>query len=189
MTTLARVDRRTFLKAGGGAGLLATIGGLEGILAARRAPAVAQPVKLHLLQWVDFIPEGDIELRRQAAEYGRQTKTEVTVETINANDLQARITASIQSGAGPDIIQLLHNWPHLYQNALADVSDLCEWKARDQAGYYPQMEAATRAGKRWLALPYGMVCGQITYRKSWFAEVGATQPPTTLEEYRRSAPL
>ena len=88
---LAAMPRRTFLKTTGVAGAAA---GLEGILAARRAPAVAQGTKLHLLQWVDFIPEGDVEVKRQVAEYTKQTKVEVTFETINANDLQARITAA-----------------------------------------------------------------------------------------------
>jgi ABC-type glycerol-3-phosphate transport system substrate-binding protein len=32
------------------------------------------------------------------------------VETINANDIQARITASIQSGAGPDIFMTVGSW-------------------------------------------------------------------------------
>jgi multiple sugar transport system substrate-binding protein len=176
--------RRSFLKAAVSAGTLPW-GGLAGMLEARRAPAFAQGTRIHLLQWVDFIPEGDVELKRQAAEYGQQSKVEITVENINANDLQARITAAIQSGAGPDIIQLLHNWPHLYQSALVDVSDLCEWKQKDQGGYYPQSEAAVRVGKQWLALPYGIVPGQVTYRKSWFAEVGVTQPPKTLEEHRK----
>ena len=62
-----------------------------------------------------------------------------------------------QTGAGPDIILTLHNWPHLYASSLADVSDLCEWKAKDQGGYYEQSEAAARDGQRWLALPYGIV--------------------------------
>src|SRR2546427_9485144 len=75
-------------------------------------------------------------------------KMDVTLEPINANDLQARITAAIQSGSGADIILMLHNWPHLYANALADVSELAEWKARDQGGYYPHNEAAARAGDR-----------------------------------------
>ncbi len=184
-TPIPSADRRTFLKLGGAAGLAAAAGGLEGILAARRAPAFAQATKLHLLHWVDFIPEGDVELKRQIAEYNRQTKTDVTLETINANDLQARITAAIQSGAGPDIIMMLHNWPHLYQSALADVSDLCEWKAKDQGGYYAQSEAAAREGQRWLALPYGIVGLQIAYRKSWFAEAGHPQPPKSLDDYRR----
>src|ERR1700694_2268104 len=97
--------RRTFLKTAGAAGLGAAAG-IEGILAARRAPAFAQGTKIHLLQWVDFIPEGDVEVRRQVAEYAKQTKVEVTFETINANDLQPRITAAIQSGSGADIIMM-----------------------------------------------------------------------------------
>src|SRR6185295_5544697 len=127
--SIHRIDRRAFLK--GATGGAVAVAGLEGILAARRAPAFAQTVELKVLQWVDFIPEGDVELRRLYAEYSEQMKVKVTLETINANDLQARITAAIQSGAGPDVIMMLHNWPHLYQNGLADVSELCEWKGKE----------------------------------------------------------
>ena len=177
------IDRRTFLR--GAAAGAAVTAGLEGVLAARRAPAFAQATKIHLLQWVDFIPEGDVEVKRQVAEYSKQMKVEVIFETINANDLQARITAAIQSGAGPDIIMMLHNWPHLYAGGLADIGELCEWKAADQGGYYPHSDAAARLGKRWLALPYFTGAPLIAYRKSWFAEVGANQPPKTLEEYKK----
>src|SRR3989454_8717413 len=173
MTT---ISRRGFLKTSSALGLLAAGGG--------GAPAFAQPAKLHLLQWVDFIPEGDAELRRMIAEYNTQMKMEVTLETINANDLQARITAAIQSGSGADIILMLHNWPHLYANALADVSDLCEWKARDQGGYYPHNEAAARSGKRWLALPWGTGGILNAYRPSGFAGARPPQPPRALEENR-----
>ncbi len=177
---MRRISRRAFLETSGLLGLGAALETVAG-----RAPALAQTSKLHLLQWVDFIPEGDAELRRQAAEYTRQTKVEVTVETINANDLQARITAAIQSGSGPDLILMLHNWPQLYANAVVDLSDLCEWKARDQGGYYPHSEAAVHVGNRWLGLPYGTGGILIAYRKSWFADVGASEPPKTLEEYRK----
>ena len=180
-----RDDRRQFLKTGLAAGAMVGAAGLEGILAARRAPAFAQTIKLHLLQWVDFIPEGDVEVRRQVAEYTKQTKVEVVFETINANDLQARITAAIQSGAGPDLILMLHNWPHLYASALVDLSDLSDWKTKDQGGYYPHCDVATKVGKQRLALPYGTGGNLTAYRKSWFAEVGANGPPATLEEYRK----
>ena len=169
---MTKTARRTFLKTSGALGLLAAGGGV--------APAFAQPTKLHLLQWVDFIPEGDTEVRRQVAEYTRQMKVEVTFETINANDLQPRITAAIQSGSGPDMIMMLHNWPHLYAGGLADVSDLAEWKAGEQGNYYPHSGAAARVGKQWLGLPYFTGAPLIAYRKSWFAEVGANQPPKTL---------
>jgi len=184
-TSVPRVNRRTFLKVGSAVGAVSAFGGLEGILASRRAPAYAQATKLHLLHWVDFVPEGDVELKRQIAEYSKQMKVEITFETINANDLQTRITGAIWAGAGADIILMLHNWSHLYQTALADVSDLCEWKRKDQGDYYGQSEAAARDGGRWLALPYGITGLMITYRRSWFTEVGAAQPPKTVDEYRK----
>jgi multiple sugar transport system substrate-binding protein len=176
----AGVDRRAFL-----VGAVAGAAGLEGILTARRAPAFAQGTKIHLLQWVDFVPEGDVELKRQTADASKALGAEVVLETINGNDLQARITAAIQSASGPDIIQMLHNWPHLYANALVDLSDLAQWKGKDQGPYYGQSEAAARDGKRWLALPYGVVGLQMAYRKSWLDDVGQTSWPKTLEEMRQ----
>ena len=176
------LSRRTFLKAAGVAGAAA---GLEGILAARRAPALAQGTKLHILRWVDFIPACDVELKRQAGDASKALGTEVQFEFINANDLQPRITAAIQSGSGPDVIMMLHNWPHLYAASLVDVSDLAEWHSKDQGGYYGQAQAAARVGKPWLALPHGIVGLQIAYRKSWFNEIGITKFPATLDDYRQ----
>jgi multiple sugar transport system substrate-binding protein len=179
------VNRRTFLRAAGAVAGVAAASGLEGILAARRAPAFAQGTKLHLLHWADFIPEGDTELKRQLAEASKLFGAEINVENINANDLQARITAAVQSGNGPDIIEMLHNWPHLYSSVLADVSDLAEWKGKDQGPYYEQAEQAAREGKRWLALPYNIVGAQFAYRKSWFDEVGQSSFPKTYDELRQ----
>src|SRR5919204_401937 len=118
------LNRRQFLKATAATAALST--GLEGVLAARRAPAFAQGTKLHWVRWVDFIPESDVELKRQMPEASKALGAEVTLETINANDLQPRITAAIQSGSGADIFMLQYNQPHLYQNALVDVSDIDE---------------------------------------------------------------
>ena len=72
------VNRRTFLK---------VTGGIAGILASGRAPAAAQGTKLHVVRWVDFIPEADVELKRQAPEASKALGAEVTLEFINANDL------------------------------------------------------------------------------------------------------
>jgi hypothetical protein len=41
----------------------------------------------------------------------------------------------------PNIVQMLHNWPHLQASALADVSSLVDWKERDQGKFYMQSEA------------------------------------------------
>jgi multiple sugar transport system substrate-binding protein len=96
-----RVGRRAFIKTAGAAAAVA--GGIGGILAARRAPAFAQGTKLHWVRWVDFIPESDVELKRQMPEASKALGAEVVLETINANDVQPRITAAIESGGGADI--------------------------------------------------------------------------------------
>ncbi len=169
------MDRRGFLKSTG----------VAGILAAGRAPAFAQGTKLHLLRWNDFIPACDVTLREKLLpEAVKALGAEIQLETINANDLQPRITAAIQSGNGADIIMTLHNWPHLYQSGAVDMTDVAEWQAKDQSGFYQQSEQAVKDGKRFLALPWSISGLLIAYRKSWFAEVGASAPPKTLEEYR-----
>jgi multiple sugar transport system substrate-binding protein len=166
--------RRSFLK----------LTGIAGILAAHRAPAFAQGTKLHIVRWNDFIPEADVELKRQAPEASKALGAEVTFEFINANDLQPRITAAIQSGSGADIFQMLYNWPQLYANALADVSDVAEPIGKAQGGFYDAFEAAAKVGGRWLAVPHSTGGNAIAYRKSWFAEIGVTEFPKTWDEYR-----
>jgi len=61
------LSRRHFLKVSAATAAVAG-GGIEGILAARQAPAYAQGSKLHWVRWVDFIPESDVELKRQMPE-------------------------------------------------------------------------------------------------------------------------
>jgi len=184
-TDASSVSRRTFLAGSVAAGVAAA--GLEGILAARRAPAYAQGTRLNIVRWVDFIPACDVELKRQAVDASKALGAEVVFEFINANDLQARITAAMQSGAGPDIIQMLHNWPHLYANGLVDVSDLVAWQVKEQGALYTLSEANVKVGGKFLALPHGIVPGLIAYRKSWFDEIGVTTFPKTYEELRQVA--
>src|SRR5437867_9885310 len=90
------VLRREFLK----------LSGVAGILAAGRAPAFAQGTSLHFLQWSHFVPAADAVFEAQAREFGKQAGVDVKIERINQNDLQARATAAIQSGSGPDIMVL-----------------------------------------------------------------------------------
>src|SRR5260370_35176366 len=125
MTMRSGITRRRFLQGSGA---------IAGLTAAGRAPAFAQGSKLHVLRWVDFIPACDVELKKQAGEASKLLGADVQFEFINANDLLPRITASIQSQSRPDIIHMLHNWPHLYENGLLDASNVAPWTGQDQAG-------------------------------------------------------
>jgi multiple sugar transport system substrate-binding protein len=179
----SHVDRRTFLKTAGATALVA--GGIEGILAARRAPAFAQGTKLHWVRWVDFIPESDVELKRQMPEASKALGAQVELETINANDLQPRITAAIQSGSGADIFMFQYNWAQLYANAVTDVSDLAGELAKAEGGFYAIYPPSCNVGGKWLALPHSIVGNAVAYRKSWLKEAGADHFPKTWDELRK----
>jgi len=173
--TTSTLNRRGFLQ-----GSAAVIG----LTAAGRAPAFAQGTKLHMVRWVDFIPEADVELKRQAPEASKALGAEVTFEFINANDLQPRITAAIQSGSGADIFQMLYNWPQLYANGLVDVSDVAEAVAKAQGGFYDAFPAACKVGGKWLAVPHSTGGNAVAWRKSWHAEIGITEFPKTMDAWR-----
>ena len=180
------VDRRRFLKTAGAAAAVA--GGIEGVLAARRAPAFAQGTKLHWVRWVDFIPESDVELKRQMPEASKALGAEVTLETINANDLQARITAAIQSGSGADIFMFQYNWAQLYANACVDVSDVASAIAKAEGGFYEIFPPSCQVNGKWLAVPHSIVGNAVAYRKSWLKEAGASEFPKTWDEARKLFP-
>jgi multiple sugar transport system substrate-binding protein len=176
------IDRRKFLQTSGAFG-----GGLAAILASRRAPAYAQGTSLHWLRLADFVPASDLLLRRELLpEAEKALGLKITFETINGNDLQARITSAIQSGTGADIVHALHNWPHLYAESVADVSDLAEEIAGQQGGFYDIFPALAKGPKGWLGVPWGALGVLICYRKSWFDEVGFTTFPDTWARYREA---
>src|ERR1044071_2498803 len=120
---MANTKRRSVLKLAGGTAL----GGMAGILASGRTPAFAQQKTVHWLKWVDFVPATDQMFNRDlipAAEKALGMK--IKLETVNANDLQPRITSAVQSGAGPDLIMSLNSYTHLYANSVVDVSEIAE---------------------------------------------------------------
>jgi multiple sugar transport system substrate-binding protein len=177
------VDRRRFLKA-------SSVGGLAGILAAGRAPAFAQGTVLHWLRLGDFVPASDTLLRRDILpEAEKALGLKIKFETINGNDIQARITSAVQSGAGADLIHAMHNWPQLYAESVADVSDVAEEIAKEQGGFHEIFAAVARSEKGWLAVPWCALGILLCYRKSWFDEIGFKQFPETWEQYRAAGKL
>lgn len=176
MTT---VTRRNVLKGG-----TALAGGMAGILATGRAPAFAQGTTVHWLRWNDFVPASDQLLRKEllpAAE--KELGIKINLETVNGNDLQPRVTASVQSGSGPDLIMIFNNQSALYAESVADLSDLAEEISSKEGGLYKYSRAVTSDGKKFNAMPWTIVGAMNSYRKSWFEEVGFTKFPETWDAY------
>src|ERR1700730_16424688 len=184
---MARIDRRRLLKFSGAGAIAASTGGIAGILASGRAPAYAQATTIHWLPWADFALASDQLLKTKIApECEKALGIKLTVEMINANDSQARITAAVQSGGGPDIIMAVNNWPQLYAESAADISDVAEEVGKAQGGYYDVSRLVAHDGKKWIAMPWALGGGLLTNRKSWFAEIGYGDGkfPETWDDYR-----
>src|SRR5215472_3903861 len=171
---MARIHRRKFLRLSGAGAVAASAGGgLAAILASGRAPAYAQGTTVHWLRWSDFVPASDQLLRTKILPEGEKALgVKLNFEMVNANDIQARVTSAIQSGAGPDIILALNNWPQLYTESLADVSDVAAEIGNSQGGFYDISKAVATVGGKWVGVPWATGGGLVTYRKSWFEEIG-----------------
>ncbi len=182
---MPRIGRRKLLQLSGAGALAARTGGLAAILAAGKAPAYAQGATVHWLRWNDFVPSSDTLLRDKIIpQCAKDLGITLNIEMINGNDIQARTTAAIQSGTGPDVICALNNWPQLYADSVADVSTVADKIGKDQDGFYHESTVVANNGKKWLGVPWCIVGAEIAYRKSWFEAIGVTKFPETWDEYR-----
>src|SRR5438093_1762607 len=179
------VDRRAFLKLAGAATGAAVAGGIPGIVAAQKAPSFPKGTKLSILEWVSFVPASDVGFKRLAAEFGKLAGVEMTVDLINMNHRHPRIASAIETKAGPDIIMMINNWPHLYADGLADVDDVAEEIAKRDGGFYDISRRINMVDGRWKAAPFTMGSGVWNYREDWFKEVGANKFPDTWDELRK----
>jgi multiple sugar transport system substrate-binding protein len=179
------LNRRAFLSLAGLATGALMLGGVRPV-AAGQAAAPLQGTRLTFLQWVNFVPAHDAVVKKQIAEWEKQSGAKVSFETINNNDIQARTTVAIENRSGPDIIQLFQHWPHLYEAGLEPVDDLAEDLERKGEGYYDLAKAHSFVNGRWRAVPYSFVSPAYIYRIDWLQEVGYDKFPDTLQGFREA---
>jgi len=173
---MTRIARRKLLKGAGG---------MAAILASGHAPALAQEKNVHWLRWTDFVPASDQLLKGQFTQDCKKALgINLKVETVNANDLQSRITSAIQSGSGADIIMGFSNWPQLYADSVADAADVAEEIGKAQGGYYDVSKQIATVGSKWIGVPWTCGGGLIAWRTSWLKEVGYDKFPETWDAYR-----
>lgn len=177
------ITRRSFVKAG--AAMTLASSGLAGMLATRQAFAYLKGTSITFLLWKNFSPPADVEIARQAAEWGKQNKVSVKIEQINANDIPARAAAAMQSNQGPDIIQFFHNWQNKYANELVDVTNICADLAAKYGGFIEYSRAHAMSGGRFTAIPHTIVPNIFVARKSHLKAAGTPHWPRNWDELRR----
>ena len=154
---MAKTKRRSVLKLAGGTAA-ASMGGMAAILATGRMPAFAQQRTVHWLKWVDFVPASDALLRKEMLpEAEKALGLKINLETVNGNDLQPRVTAGIQSGAGPDLIMAFNNQTYLYANSVVDLTDIAESVAKAEGGMYKYARTICSDGKMFMGMPWAVI--------------------------------
>ena len=179
------VTRREFVKTTGKASLAAGAAGVGLGLYGGKAPAYAQSRELHILEWSSFIKDADVETDHQAAEFGKMEGIKVRVEHINANGMNARATAAVESNTGPDILRLLNNQPHLYSAGLINHDKLVAELGGDNIWGF--LRDSTQVDGVYRGVPAFATGGAWAYRTDIFEKAGI-RPPNTWDEFMRDGP-
>ncbi len=175
---IGKITRRDFIKntaVTGAAVAAGTTVYLDG-----QPPAFAQSRQIHYLQWSSFIPDADIDIDRQAAEFTKASGVKVIVEKINQNDMTPRITAAIESGKGADVVQMNANQPHLFAKGLSDHNALYDELAG--SGTYSWAKGAAVVDGVARAVPLFNIGNAVAYRKDVFDRLGL-KAPNTWDDY------
>jgi multiple sugar transport system substrate-binding protein len=138
--------------------------------------------KVNVLTWSNTLPAMDDVLREQAKQYTKEKGVEVSFEFINQTDLPTKTAAAVESGAGPDIITLWSDGPHLHAKALIDVDDVTGPLGKELKGWTNIAKDIAIVGKNWKSVPWGIIPICMNYRTDWCKEVGYTKFPDTYDE-------
>lgn len=185
-----KISRRQLLQAAGIAVGAASLPTWKARAAYGAAPATRTRRRLHFLRWNSFVADED----RWHVEYlqenwAKPNNVDLVVESMSMNDLQAKFSVALESGSGPDIVHLQHNWAHLYAPKLRDVGKICEQQGKVGGGFYDVAKAFSFVKDTWRSVPFGVLGNCEIYRTDWLKEVGESKFPDTWPEYIRVSKL
>lgn len=111
--------------------------------------------------------------------FKQQTGADVKVEWIPWPDAQAKWTAAVTAGSGPDVTEMGNDQVSAWvgQGAVADLTEPVNSNAEFQQIPKNLWSYETIDGKIY-AVPWGGGTRAVLYRKDWFKELGLTVPKT-----------
>lgn len=143
-------------------------------------PASTVPIKGMNLAFVGgsyFIPEAQTLFTNQIKQFGTTNGVGVSADYLNWTDLQAKIAASVQAGAGADMFEMWPGWTYLYTDHLADVSNIADAMSKAQGGFFESwVTPSVQVNGKWLGVPTGTTNVVFSYRTSYFQQAGIDNP-------------
>lgn len=136
--------------------------------------------QLNILQWSHFVPQYDVWFDPFAAAWGNANNVGVTVDHIALGELPASLTAAIDAGEGPSLVELLFASPQ-YIEGVHDLTDL-NMQAQELFGEQVEtskMSSYLPATGTFYAYSPGFVPDPANYDTAMWTQVGYPTGPST----------
>jgi multiple sugar transport system substrate-binding protein len=150
---------------------------------AAEAPAFPDGTELHILQWSHFVPRYDEWFDGFAADWGDANNVDVTVDHIDLAQLIPSLTAAIDAGEGPTMVELVIA-PSLFVEGVRDLTDV-NMEAQARFGEPAQTCVANSylpANDMWYGYCHGWVPDPGDYDKALWSSVGMPDGPSTWQD-------
>jgi multiple sugar transport system substrate-binding protein len=139
--------------------------------------------ELHILQWSHFVPQYDTWVDPFAQAWGNANGVAVTVDHVNIADLNPSLTAAIDAGEGPTLVEL----PLAAAVFVEGLHDLTDLNMRAQELFGPQAETCTNnsylpASDMWYGYCHGWTPDPGDYDIDLWTQAGFPNGPTTWAE-------
>jgi multiple sugar transport system substrate-binding protein len=189
MTRAPKLSRRHLLGGVAGGSTALALGGtrgIQGILAAKKAPAVIQG-STSLTYWggLIFSEEANNMLVDEITSWGEANNVDTEVVMINQNETNQKVSAAVESGTMPDALDLGLDLMLLLTNTgqLEDVGALYTAIGEAHGGWFPSVDnASALVGEVKTGVPFGSSGNMLFSRTDVLAEAGFTPPPATWQE-------
>jgi multiple sugar transport system substrate-binding protein len=163
--------------------LVTSASGLAGILASRRAPAVAQGREISYLCWNNFAPASDKKLAEIGQRFTKDTGIKIKIDHIAHPQQPAKYAAQVQTQAGHDLVEMRMHFPWLYEPQLVDLSDVvAELEKKYGKAISASHDTANVKGV-WRAVPQYHTFFVASYREDLFKKAGLKVPDTWEDLY------
>ncbi|MDE0229098.1 MAG: extracellular solute-binding protein, partial [Spirochaetaceae bacterium] len=152
------------------------------LLMAGSAPlALAQ--ELSLLQWSHFVPRYDKWFDAWAEDWGEANGFTVRVDHVNVAELPAALTAAIEAGEGPSIIEMVFP-PTAFIEGLHPLNDVNEAAAAAHGERTANCQATSYLpiNDTYVGFTHGYIPDPGDYQISLWADVGMPDGPSTWDE-------
>lgn len=137
-----------------------------------------QKQEITVLVWSHFIPDVDRVLKKHAEEFGAAKGIKVRIDTIDLQQFAAIKAAEAQAKSGHDIIMNYGADPMLYDELLANVSDLVNDLSDAYGGLIPLATETGRVGSQWKSVPWYYYSYPLVIRTDLITQVGEHAPET-----------